>query len=202
MPVTAVIILAAGESLRMGAPKALLKIGDRSFVRHVAGVYTMSDVDNIVVVTRPDAPEIAKELHDLDVSITTNKDPEAGQLSSIITGLDAARPFGPKAAFVHPVDHPFVSPSLVNSLLEKFWSARCLIVLPTYHGKRGHPVLFSSKLFDELKKAPAEVGARSVVWAHADKVVEVPTRERGVILDVDTPKDYERLQGNLQSPPG
>ena len=193
------IILAAGASERMGVPKALLEIGSRTFIRHLVDVYRAAGVEKIVVVLRPDAAVIENELAGLDVTFVLNRHPEKGQLSSIVAGLEAARTFGPEGALIHPVDHPSVSTATINKLLEQYNQRRGLIVLPTCKGRRGHPVLFSSKLFDELMNARPDVGARSVVWAHRKDVTEVETAEEGVIRDIDTPHDYEHLQRHLSS---
>jgi molybdenum cofactor cytidylyltransferase len=72
--------------------------------------------------------------------------------------------------------------------VERFYENKKAIVLPTYNGRRGHPVIFSTALFGELLAAPAEQGARSVVWAHAADVLEVPTDEEGVVLNLNDPE--------------
>ncbi len=86
-----------------------------------------------------------------------------------------------------PVDHPLVSATLVGDLVHRFYEDGKAIVLPTYKGRRGHPVIFSNALYDELLTAPADTGARTVVWAHAADVLEVPTDEEGVVLNINDP---------------
>jgi molybdenum cofactor cytidylyltransferase len=88
-----------------------------------------------------------------------------------------------------------VSERLVGDLVEHFYDARKAIVLPTYNGRRGHPVIFSNELFVELLAAPADQGARSVVWAHAADVLEVPTDEEGVVLNLNDPDMLRRAIG-------
>ena len=94
------------------------------------------------------------------------------------------------------VDHPLITGALVRELIEKFYSSGKPIVIPTYNGKRGHPAVFSSKLYDELLAAPLERGARSVVWAHAADVLEVPTIEEGVVLNLNDPEALRRALGS------
>jgi CTP:molybdopterin cytidylyltransferase MocA len=94
-----------------------------------------------------------------------------------------------------PVDHPLVSARLVGDLVERFYEGNKAIVLPTYNGRRGHPAIFSNALFGELLAAPAEKGARAVVWAHAADVLEVPTDEEGVILNINDPDMLNRAIG-------
>jgi molybdenum cofactor cytidylyltransferase len=85
------------------------------------------------------------------------------------------------------VDHPLVSARLVSDLIAGFYESGKAIVLPTYNGRRGHPVVFSSALYGELQAAPNDKGARSVVWTHAADVLEVPTDEEGVVLNINNP---------------
>lgn len=87
-----------------------------------------------------------------------------------------------------PVDHPLISANVVAELIEQFDSSGKAIVLPTFHGRRGHPVIFRSNLYDELLAASPEIGARAVVWAHAAEVLEVPTEDQSVILNLNDPE--------------
>jgi molybdenum cofactor cytidylyltransferase len=91
-----------------------------------------------------------------------------------------------------PVDHPLVTATLVSNLIEQFYSNGKPIVLPVYNNRRGHPVIFSSALYGELLAAPSDKGARAVVWAHAAEVLEVPTEEEGVILNINDPDMLRR----------
>jgi molybdenum cofactor cytidylyltransferase len=191
------IILAAGNSSRMGKPKPLMKIGKHSFIRTVVDVYNRSHVQKIVVVTQPNAVKIEEELSGHNVFIVPNPNHERGQLSSIIAGIDAAEKYHPDAILVHPVDHPVINESVINALIDLYYKKIPLIVVPKYRGKKGHPVLFSGKLFGEIRNAPLDVGARDVVWRHIKDTTELEVDEKGVVLDIDTPKDYEDLQRTL-----
>lgn len=188
------IVLAAGESKRMGIPKALLKVGGKSFIHHVVDVLKSSNIGEIVVVVGAFEETIRKELEGLDVTIAFNRHYQRGQLSSLLEGIEVAQTFSPEGILIHPVDHPLISAELVNSLIGTFDEGNALIVVPTFDGKRGHPVLFSSLLFDELRNAPPSLGARAVVWQHPDERLEVITQEKGCILDIDTREDYECIQ--------
>jgi len=95
-----------------------------------------------------------------------------------------------------PVDHPIVSAALVAKLIEAFDASGKSIALPTFRGKRGHPLIFRSTLYDELLSASAEVGARQVVWAHADDIAEVATEEEGVVLNLNDPESLKKLQSD------
>ena len=90
------------------------------------------------------------------------------------------------------MDHPLVTANLVSKLIEQFYSSGKRIVVPKYAGRRGHPMIFSSQLYPELLAAPADVGARAVVWAHAGDVLEVPVEEAGVVLNLNDPEALKK----------
>jgi len=85
------------------------------------------------------------------------------------------------------VDHPLVSATLVNNLIVTFLETRAPVVLPTFEGRRGHPVIFSAAVYEELLRAPLETGARAVVWAHKNELQEVSTTEEGCVLNLNDP---------------
>jgi molybdenum cofactor cytidylyltransferase len=93
---------------------------------------------------------------------------------------------------VHLVDHPYIDPRLVEIMIERFHASGKLIVVPRYGAKRGHPVIFSRKLFGELLAAPMEQGAKFVVNAHRGETLEIETQDSGVTVDIDTPELYRQ----------
>jgi molybdenum cofactor cytidylyltransferase len=190
----AAIILAAGASRRMGCPKALLQIDGRTFVRRLVEVLQSAQLDTIVVVLGAHAQQVSDEIVGLNVLTVVNEEYEKGQLSSLLTGIDFVEPQCLDAVLVCPVDHPSVSREVVVSLVGAFKERSALIAVPTFKGRRGHPVLFSRTLFDELRGAPADVGARHVLRSHAADVVEVGVVDEGVLVNVDTWDDYRELQ--------
>ncbi len=186
------IILAAGESQRMGQPKALLRIGEKTFLQHIVGVLQEAALDHIVAVLGADREKILRELNWFTGKIAVNTQFQKGQLSSIVTGLNEVEK-NPEAdgAFIWPADHPLVSADLVAKMTQEFYRLNPFIVLPKYKGQRGHPVLFAKILFDKLRAAPLDVGARAVVHDYAEDVLEVETDEEGVVMNIDTPRDYQ-----------
>ena len=183
----AAIILSAGASSRMGRPKALLPYREGTFLEHLIQVTRHPQIGVTRVVLGAGADEISS-ITKLDPSqIVLNHNWEQGQLSSVCAGIRSLKNVETDGIILCPVDHPLVSAALVSELVEKFYSKQKLIVLPTYHGRRGHPAIFSNALFTELLAAPANKGARAVVWAHAAGVLEVPTEEEGVILNINNP---------------
>jgi len=119
--------------------------------------------------------------------VVVNREWKSGQLSSICAGVRSLADVESDGIVLCPVDHPLVSAALVGDLVDQFYKSKKAIVLPVYKGRRGHPAIFSSALYGELLSAPAEIGARAVVWAHAADIHEVATDEEGIILNINDP---------------
>ena len=183
----AAIILSAGASRRMGRPKALIPYREGTFLEHLIKVTRHPRIGATRVVLGAGAEEIQK-IAKLDVSmVVVNQNWEQGQLASLCEGIRSLAATETDGIILCPVDHPLVSAVLVNELIEHFYVNQKAIVLPTYLGKRGHPVIFSSALYPDLLAAPADKGARAVVWSHASEVLEVPTDEEGSVLNLNDP---------------
>lgn len=191
------IVLAAGRSRRMGAPKPLLEVGGESFLAHVAGVLRGGGCSEIVVVVGAQEEEaahrIASEAREAGTRVVVNPLPEAEQIDSLREGLRALPP-ETEAVVVTPADFPRIEARTVRALIAAFRRAGAPIVLPTYGGRHGHPTLFARAVFPELLADPLPLGARSVVHAHADDLEEVPVEDAGTLFDVDTPADLRRLR--------
>lgn len=192
------IILAAGESARMGDDKALLPWGAKTFLEHLLDAVKNSPVGLVRVVLGGNADAVQKKIRFGRAEVVINRDWQKGQLSSLVAALDALPRGLVEAAVVCLVDHPCVSSRLIQTLIEKFQQARKLIVLPTYQGRRGHPVLFAAALFDDLRAAPLEVGARHVVHQHSGDILEVATEDEGVVLNINNREAYDKV---LRRPP-
>lgn len=186
------IVLAAGASFRMERPKALLKIGNKTFLQHIVDVLHAAGVHETVIVVGSDADEIKRTLSWFRGTIVTNENWKEGQLASVIAGLNAFSADQLDGLLICPVDRPLVTPTLIGDLLRAFQESGKSIVVPLFQGQRGHPTVFSSILFDELRVAPLNVGARHVVRNHPNDVHELTTSEEGVLINIDMPKDYER----------
>ena len=180
----------------MGRPKALLSYREGTFLEHLLQATRHPRIGVTRIVLGAGAEEI-RTAAKLDASmVVLNPDWQQGQLSSICAGLRSLEGIKTDGMILCPVDHPLVSTTLVSHLIEQFYANAKSIVLPVYNNRRGHPVIFSSALYEELLAAPADKGARAVVWAHFADVLEVPTDEEGVILNINNPDMLRDAMGS------
>ena len=192
----AAAILAAGESQRMGQPKALVPFQGLSFVEHLITATRHARIGLTRIVLGAGANDIRAKLSVDSASIVVNRDWPKGQLSSIHAAIRSLPPGATEGLMICPVDHPLISPHLVAHLIRIFDSTEKRVILPKYHGRRGHPVIFRAALYGELLAAPEEVGARQVVWDHATEIAEVETEEEGVILNLNDPETLRKALGH------
>ena len=196
----AAVILAAGESRRMGTPKALLPFpadaaqteGIKTFLEHLTKIARHPRIGLRRVVLGAHAEEIRSRTQLAPADVVVNEAWATGQLSSIQAAIRSL-PNGTEGVVLFLVDQPLITAGLIGELVGQFYASKKQIVIPTYNGKRGHPVIFASSLYDELLAAPEEQGARAVVWRHAKDVLEVPTDEEGVVLNLNDPETLKRV---------
>lgn len=189
------VILAAGRSERMRRPKALLPVsrGGHTFVAHLISTFRTADDDDVVVVIRPDDAALRSAVERCAARTVENAHADRGQLSSLIAGLDAVDHPGVRAILVMPVDIPLVRAETIRAVKAAFLASGAPIVRAVHGGGHGHPVIFARRVFDELRRADPGVGARSVLRAHTHDLLDVEVDDAGMLRDVDTPDDYERL---------
>ena len=193
MPMIAAVVLSAGESSRMGRPKALLPIEGETFIGRIVGSLKRTQVGKILVVLGHNAGPLAAAIGALPVEILINPNYQLGQLSSLQVAVRTLLPDPDcDGMLVHLVDHPYIDASLVDRMIRQFYESKKDIVVPRCRGKRGHPVLFSRRLFGELLDAPMDQGAKAVVNAHGDATLEMETDEEGITVDIDTPELYRQ----------
>jgi molybdenum cofactor cytidylyltransferase len=189
----AAVVLSAGESSRMGRPKALLPIAGQTFIEKIVSALEHTSVGKIIVVLGHNAEEMKQRIKQLAVEILVNPEYRLGQLSSLQVAVRRLQSDeNCDGVLVHLVDHPYVNPDLVNLMAQRFFESGKLIVVPRHRGQRGHPVILSRKLFGELLNAPMDEGAKAVVNAHRDETLEIDTDDEGVTIDIDTPELYRQ----------
>jgi molybdenum cofactor cytidylyltransferase len=189
----AAIILAAGDSIRMGFPKALLPYRGSTFLATVLDACRAAGVDRRMVVLGRDAANILAEVDLAGVELVRNPDPETGPLRSIQLALEEIVNHPVEGALVWHVDRPHIPLAVVEVLLDRFRQGGAAIVVPEFEGQRGHPVVFGRAVFRELLDTPIDRGARAVVRADPSRVAAVKVAHAAVIEDVDTPEAYRDL---------
>jgi molybdenum cofactor cytidylyltransferase len=187
------LILAAGESSRMGKDKALLAYHGGSFLETAIATLRSAGVAPIVAVLGHHAEEIRRRTHLEDVQVVVNEYYSLGQTSSLQAGSRAAANSETEAIVLWLVDHPAVTAETVRELIRQFRESYAPLVIPRYKGERGHPVLIARTLFKELLQLPPGEGANTVIRKHRDETRWVEVDDPGVRLDIDDPGAYLRL---------
>lgn len=188
------IVLAGGHSERMGRPKALLRAGPETFLDRAVHTLQAGGCDAVVVVLDRRDPDVAALRERLEAHSAWAEAGGDEQIDSLRLGIRAL-PRPCEAVVVLPVDHPLVKPGTVRSLIETYRANQAPVVRAVHQGRHGHPVLFGAAMFDELLQRDLPDGARGVVRGHARDRVDVEVEDAGVLVDVDTPEDYERHFG-------
>ncbi len=195
----AAIVLAAGRSTRMGGPNKLLEtISGKPLVRIAAEQALSSRASPVVVVSGHERARIEAALASLDVRLVHNPDYAQGLSTSVKAGL-AALPPESEAAIVCLGDMPQVTSALIDRLIAAFDPERnALVVLPTFSGKRGNPVLWSRRFFPELIALEGDVGARHLIGAYPEVVTEVPVENAAAMVDIDTPDALRAAKAEME----
>ena len=191
------VILAAGLSTRMGRPKALLPCppDGRPFVTQLMSALHDGGLARIAVVGRPSDDELRHEVEAASPAVPylENPSPELGQLSSVLIAVRFAEASGATGLLVVPVDMPLIRPATVSTALHAFARSDRPILRVTHEGRHGHPVLFRASVFQALKTADPSLGARAVLRADPDRVLNLEVDDPGVLRDFDYPSDYREL---------
>ena len=175
----------------MGFPKPLLEYQGKSFLRHVIETHQAAQLPCCVVLGHH-RKEIEKRTDLSSVTVLVNPTPSRGPLSSLQIALEHAA--GTSALILHPVDHPLVRSSTLISLVEFHRRVPHSIVIPQFRGQKGHPVLFPSCFYSDLKQAPLEQGARWVVHKNIASTSHLPVEDPGIVQDIDTPDEFQNLK--------
>jgi molybdenum cofactor cytidylyltransferase len=183
------IILAAGESKRMGRPKMLLPFNGSTMIETVIRNVSESKVDKILVVLGAERDAISDKISKLNATCCQNEDYKDGMLSSVRCGF-IHLPADYKAVLVFQGDQPLITQNAINTVIDAYLSSGKGIVIPVYNTKRGHPLLLDIKYRKEIEKLTPDEGLRSLSNKFPEDVLEIETSESGILRDFDTFDDY------------
>lgn len=194
---TGIIILAAGNSSRLGQPKQLLRYKDTTFLEYIIGEASVIKEAAVIVVTGANHELIEKEIDASKIKIAFNPDWESGMSSSINTGLNKALQLFPEIekCILAVCDQPFVSHSIFENLITEYHKTKKGIVASSYAETVGTPVLFDKKYFNELLRLKGQEGAKKIINGFLEDTASTPF-EKGNI-DIDTEEDYNKLISEL-----
>ncbi len=193
------VILCNGAFSHQESPPTLPKLEGKSFLRHIVDVLWSARVIDIVIVVGEDENQTVKDLTWFDGKITVNPLWKTGELSSIRAGLVKVSPDDLHGLMVCPIDYPLITQKLLVTLLQSFWKSKKEIIIPTFNGTRGHPIIFGMKLFEALRIAPQGEGVRGVIQNHQNEIHEVQTDEQSTILTISSLNEYEKYSGVLKN---
>lgn len=185
------VILAAGQSSRMAAPKPLLEIGSETFLERSARTLREAGCERVYAVVNAGSTWADAVAGELDIDVIQNEDPESEQIDSLRLVLrrlteDVA------AVLVLPVDLPLVSVDTARALVQAYRAEPAPLYLPFHNGVAGHPVLLGRAVFDEVLNTDFDEGIRSLIMARSRDLREVAVTDPGILIDIDTPDDYWR----------
>lgn len=190
------VILAAGESRRMGTQKLLLPFGDATVVEAVVRTALTSGIDRAVAVLGADRVAVQAKLEPSGVDFAVNERFADGMLSSIQTGFRALPPEA-EAAVIMLGDQPFLPPPVVDAVVRGYRESLKGIVIPVFRTRRGHPVLVDLKYRDEVLALDPADGLRRLMRTHAEDIAEVEVDDANILRDLDTPEDYAATKNKL-----
>ena len=188
------IILAAGESRRMGRPKQLLPFGDKTMLECVINAFSSPKVDQIVVVLGHKAKEIAATIS-TQPTIVTNPDYKRGMFTSVQSGLRAASKQA-TLVMIALCDQPGLSRLTVEKLIDEFGAKHHKIFIPIYEGRQGHPLLIRADYIKEILGMDQSLTLKHFLAAHAQEVCRLPVSDKGVLVDIDDEADYKQALRN------
>jgi molybdenum cofactor cytidylyltransferase len=190
------VVLAAGASTRMGRAKQLLPLGGATILAHTLENVRSAAPEEIVLVLGASAEAIRRQLPPPLVEalkITVNHAYAQGMASSLREGLSAVDPRN-NAALIILGDQPFLQPQTLRQIIDGYRAARARIVIPAYRGTRGNPVLLDRSLFSEAMALQGDTGCRAIFSNHLEAILKVEVEDPGILLDIDTQDDYDRLK--------
>lgn len=183
------VILAAGESKRMGTPKMLLPFNGSTMIRNVIQNVSESDISKIMVVLGAHKEKISMEIEKLPVRTCFNDDFSQGMLTSVKCGVRNL-PSGFDAVLVFQGDQPLIRPATINKIINSYTSSNKSLAIPVYKNRRGHPLLVDKKYTIDIEKISPDKGLNTLAEQYSHDVLEVETDDPGILRDFDTYEEY------------
>jgi len=187
------VILAAGQSTRMGEPKQLLRLSAKLLLARTLENVRASRASDVVLVLGFAAETITRQVAIAGVKIVVNEAYAQGMGSSLRLGLSALDPLT-NAALIVLADQPFVRPGTLDQIIDQYQQSDAQIAVPMYQGFRGNPVLLDRSVFPEVMALTGDIGCRAIFANHVDGIVNVNVDDIGILLDIDTREDLGKLQ--------
>ncbi len=188
-PMVSAILLAAGESKRMGEPKLLLPFGSSTILEQAIDNLLNSRVDEVIAVVGDRAQEMIKRIAHRPVKVALNPDYGKGMSTSIVRGLSLVDNSA-VAIMLVLADQPLIDSDTINTLIKAFFNNTKGIVIPTYQGRRGHPIIFSTIYKEELTGLKGDVGGKQIIKKHPDDILEIAVKTQSISIDIDTIENY------------
>ena len=186
------VVLAAGMSSRMGETKQLLRLGVNTLLGQVLEHVRSSRAKDIVLVLGHEAEKIKEQVSTDNLTVVINESYQQGMGASLRTGL-AALPPGVNAALIVLADQPFIRSKTLDLLMDQYMRSNAQIVIPTYKGFRGNPILLDRSVFSEVMALTGDIGCRAIFGNHLEGIVKFPVEDIGILLDMDSKDDFELL---------
>jgi molybdenum cofactor cytidylyltransferase len=177
----------------MGTVKQLLRLDDRPLLQHVLDSVRASGVKEIVLVLGYAAEAIQREIDAQNARVVINQSFHQGMGTSLKAGLSGVDPQA-EAAIIVLADQPFVRPATLDQLIAEHHRSKAEIVIPTYRGFRGNPVLLDRLVFSEVMALNGDMGCRAIFGDHLEGIVKLPVDDAGILLDIDWQGDFEALR--------
>jgi len=185
------VVLAAGESKRMGRQKLLLPWHDKTMIEEVIDHLLASRVNEILVILGSDSIRIEQKIKNYPVKTTVNPLYKKGMLSSVQWGFDKMER-DIQGILVCLGDQPLIQAYVIDRIIDSHKNSTKGIIIPVYKKKRGHPVLIHSQYKEEIKNLDPEIGLRGLMNSHPEDIYEVPVDSPGILKDIDNQDDYSR----------
>ncbi|MBN2410652.1 nucleotidyltransferase family protein [candidate division KSB1 bacterium] len=192
------IILAAGESRRMGKLKPVLKIGGKTFLQYIEAQLTAAGIHPIVVVLGY-KPDLIRHQSGIKAKFVINDHYQHGQFSSLQTGVKAL-PSSCRAVIVCLGDQPHIRAEWIKELTTAFTNTNSDIIIPQYGGQSGHPVLYSSRVLEKILQMKPTQTARDLRDIFTDSTLRINLASEGILFDADTPRDLHKIQSRFMPP--